>query len=529
MSVIGADFVIFTTPDPALIGPSVDKIVVREGVFTTATVTSLSATNLVATAVSSDVITPTVPGTGVTIDNVLIRDSPHYAVANRSVASLEGINPASSAVSIALKPLGTGAIIGAVPDGTALGGNTRGNSTVDLQLVRSVSTQVGSGNFAVIVGGSENTSSALGAIVTGGSQNTVGGPLLADYSIVIGGVQNIVSATTANAQYSIIGGGAQNSITDSTYSVINGGNLNVIAATNAAVIGGGNGNNIYGGGADNIISGGSNNTIQAVAGTGFNCVISGGSGNVIVQSNLSAISSGFGNTVTGCVYSNICGGTNNIINGSPYSFIAGGNANSISGGQQSAALGWGCDVVGTFCVGVGLQARPVATGSHVFASYSAYGGANSAYTQYSGNFVYDTINSYVFTKEVHNNNTEIYYGQLNTVGPVPAPGTPILYVFPDQFSSQHWDVMISGAGGNNGTAAAGYGHVRMYKKNDGTMTGTGVFNGSATEDGGFGFGFNMGYSGGYAFLRITCGVGAGVKCNWTIRVIVQKSSRLFAV
>jgi len=75
--------------------------------------------------------------------------------------------------------------LGSVPNGAVSGGNSRGIFAVDLQLNRNVATQVASGNYSVILGGSDNISSATASVVTGGSGSTASG----DYSIITGGIQ----------------------------------------------------------------------------------------------------------------------------------------------------------------------------------------------------------------------------------------------------------------------------------------------------------------------------------------------------
>jgi hypothetical protein len=59
---------------------------------------------------------------------------------------------------IVISPNGTGAITVTVPDGTSIGGNSRGSYSVDLQRGRLLSTNVASGNYSSIVGGYNNAS-----------------------------------------------------------------------------------------------------------------------------------------------------------------------------------------------------------------------------------------------------------------------------------------------------------------------------------------------------------------------------------
>jgi hypothetical protein len=95
---------------------------------------------------------------------------------------------------IAIVPNGTGAITASIPDGTATGGNARGNRAVDLQMNRSAADQVASGPYNVIMGyrnkGGGTFSIAMGstcvsndtATVAMGSETTAGG----QYAVAFG-------------------------------------------------------------------------------------------------------------------------------------------------------------------------------------------------------------------------------------------------------------------------------------------------------------------------------------------------------
>jgi hypothetical protein len=159
-------------------------------------------------------------------------------------------------VDVAIVPKGTGAILAAIPDNTATGGNKRGTNAVDLQTARASATQVASGQNSITLGvyntASGNGSMALGygavssgsgstaiqeATATGnyslscspsntasgqrsaslvGQSNTASG----DFSANLGGTSNTVSAT-----YSINIGGSNNTNTGN-YSVTSGKSVN---------------------------------------------------------------------------------------------------------------------------------------------------------------------------------------------------------------------------------------------------------------------------------------------------------------
>ncbi len=81
-------------------------------------------------------------------------------------ASVSGSN-------IMIAPNG-GALIAAVPDGSAAGGVARGAGAVDFQMGRTIATQVASGSSAGVLGGSGNTASGDHSIAAGNS-NAVSG------------------------------------------------------------------------------------------------------------------------------------------------------------------------------------------------------------------------------------------------------------------------------------------------------------------------------------------------------------------
>jgi hypothetical protein len=104
-------------------------------------------------------------------------------------------NSAETHVDAAISPKGTGAL---VANASASGSiDNRGNYAVDLQMARSVNTQVAGGNYAVIMGGGYNTASGLSATIAGGGLNTASG----DNSTVVGGGRN-----TASGNYSVASG-----------------------------------------------------------------------------------------------------------------------------------------------------------------------------------------------------------------------------------------------------------------------------------------------------------------------------------
>jgi hypothetical protein len=130
-----------------------------------------------------------------------------------------------------------------IPDGTAVGGNKRGNNAVDLQTSRIEPTKVASGNQSVVGGGNNNIASGTQSTISGGNENTasaqwavicgasgavvsqqggfvgagVGQTCSGGYAVVVGGANN-----TASGGASFIGAGEQN-LANGAYSTVPGG------------------------------------------------------------------------------------------------------------------------------------------------------------------------------------------------------------------------------------------------------------------------------------------------------------------
>tara|TARA_B100001564_G_scaffold169231_1_gene142233 strand:+ start:254 stop:2530 length:2277 start_codon:yes stop_codon:yes gene_type:complete len=161
---------------------------------------------------------------------------------------------------------------------------------------------------------------------TSGSNLTTG-----NYSVIGGGLSNFVSESL----YATIGGGTEN--TASAYGVtIGGGCKNKATCNFYSSILGGLGNQALAG--YSSIGGGSNNQINSSGGWS---TIAGGSTNCITQ-NYSAIGGGYQNCITGnSDQSVVAGGRCNIIEGNPsdYSIIGGGFTNNINASECSGIFG----------------------------------------------------------------------------------------------------------------------------------------------------------------------------------------------
>jgi hypothetical protein len=132
-------------------------------------------------------------------------------------------NSAQTNVFAVIQPKGNGGIIAQQPDGTATGGNNRGNYAVDLQTARASAGQVASGSNSFIGGGVNNTAGGNYSAIAGGFGNTVSG----DSNVSGGGESNSI----ASSQRAVICGGYSNSMNGGDNSVICGGTSNVNTAS----------------------------------------------------------------------------------------------------------------------------------------------------------------------------------------------------------------------------------------------------------------------------------------------------------
>ena len=203
-----------------------------------------------------------------------------------------------------------------------------------------------------LIGGSSAnsvTAGVYGAVIggggVGGSSHTIG----ANYSVIGGGYNNSIQA---GAPYSAIGGGFQNVIQDD-YATIAGGLLNKASAQNATV---GGGDNNWASGSRSTIAGGTQHKAS-----GYCSTIGGGYYNIAANDS-ATIGGGTGNFIGGTGYifggenATIAGGaanTNNAYCGTigggivnsistndcSYSTIGGGQANTITLGEDSTIGG----------------------------------------------------------------------------------------------------------------------------------------------------------------------------------------------
>jgi hypothetical protein len=95
-----------------------------------------------------------------------------------------------------------------IPDGTATGGNARGNYAIDLQTARSAATQVASGSTSIVIGQS-NTASNTNTIAIGvGNVSSQGNAVAIGSSNASAGVNSFTGGynNTANGRGSVVMG-----------------------------------------------------------------------------------------------------------------------------------------------------------------------------------------------------------------------------------------------------------------------------------------------------------------------------------
>ncbi len=214
----------------------------------------------------------------------------------------------------------------------------------------------GTGSNAFLGAGQMNSAFGLDTGAVAGASNVA----CDDYSVVVGGSQNVISTLGSDlAQYSFIGAGQSNSVTNQG-SIVGAGFGNQLSAADAAIVAG----------TDNVVSGngsfvgsGFENTIQSSQ----NAFIGGGTTNHIEAANVvtaadaagtyGAIGGGYTNEIFGnadnqAMYATIGGGNLNKVEAS-YGAIGGGNTNSVSGldayiggGNNNVAAGNGAVVGG---------------------------------------------------------------------------------------------------------------------------------------------------------------------------------------
>ena len=167
----------------------------------------------------------TVQGSDIVIDDATTATQANVAITNQHTGQTNS--------ALVLAPKGTGALIlGPKPDGTAVGGNARGNYAVDLQVQRTAASEATTGANSVICGGSRNTVSTSFAFVGGGNLNIA---RTESYCAVVCGQQN-----TVEDQYAFLGGGRYN-LSSGDYAALCGGLGQEIYGDYGSILGGSGG------------------------------------------------------------------------------------------------------------------------------------------------------------------------------------------------------------------------------------------------------------------------------------------------
>lgn len=239
-----------------------------------------------------------------------------------NVDSLTAVASTTNA-DISIVPKGAGAFLLAVPDSLSTGGNKRGVGAVDLQMSRSLNTQIAGGIYSF----------------TAGARNTA-----SDYATSIG-YNNLTTSNSASIGHDNVHSGANygyaygraNTVGASATNSFVAGYNNSVSADRTVAIGGG----VTASGLNAIAigSGGS------IASANTSVVLGYGS----ISNNTSSIAIGYGVTASG-TYSTVGGGQNNTSSGS-HSFSTGfGNT---AAGTSSIAMGASNSVSNDNSIGIG--------------------------------------------------------------------------------------------------------------------------------------------------------------------------------
>ena len=284
------------------------------------------------------------------------------------------------------------------PSASSIGGgiNNFMYSTTSSFIGSGQENKIYSGSFHTIAGGNLNIISAnqqdcSGVFIGGGQSNCVS---VAGCSVIAGGLLN----QNDHAAQGFMGSGCSNCLCYSSFGVLVGGKGNKVRDESAAILGGcantSSGNfTIIGGGQNNVIT---NATTKCHSGifSGFGNTISstnksvilGGSTNTIgTTACCTTIGGGFNNSSTSC-QTFIGGGYTNAIAGSVSSIIGGNNNTISSAGTRGAILGGEISTLQhnkSFIVGSNITSTAVCTtfmNSAVITGSLTVGGGNQLST-----------------------------------------------------------------------------------------------------------------------------------------------------
>jgi len=252
---------------------------------------------------------------------------------------------------IYLQPNGTSPIQAqATTAGSAVGGNARGVNSIDWQTYRTAATQVASGSYSVLLGGTTNTASGYNAVVVGGANNTGNGTYTFNgsgynnstanwLSAVVGGYSN-----TATGFFNFIGTGQVNAGTSNTVTTTQ---ASTLASTTIVTLGAVNpsikiGQLVTGTGIPNFPLTYVANVVGTTLTLSQAASITGAS-TLNFWAGHSAVVSGGNNTASG-LYSFIGGGGD--AGTSAKGNLASGDWSTVAGGWTNQALSFGGSILG---------------------------------------------------------------------------------------------------------------------------------------------------------------------------------------
>jgi len=191
----------------------------------------------------------TTQGSAIVIDDETASTQQNVAIRN--------VDPAANSA-VVITPKGTGAfILGPKPDGTLLGGISRGDSAVDFQRSRSAVGSVAIGQRSVILNGHSNTASGTSSTILNGDNNTASNY----YASVLSGQSNTASGNASAVT------GTSNTASSADSAVIGGGSNQASAVRSVCL--GGFGNAVTSTGSDGAVIGGQLSYVSAVNGVAF--------------------------------------------------------------------------------------------------------------------------------------------------------------------------------------------------------------------------------------------------------------------
>ena len=266
-------------------------------------------------------------------------------------------------VDIGLAPRGTGWFAVQTPDGTAAGGNCRGDYAVDLQRVRAAATQVASGNRSFIPGGYNNLASGSDSFVMGNRNTSTGA-----YNFIATGF-----SSTSTGTYNFTGAGVATLM------------VNNYCAT--------------------ILS-----SSTTFLGGDYSFIGSVNSGASYILGAYSFIGSGVTNSVNGDYSADLTGSRCDVTGDYSIKLTSYGLPQSLVSADHSVYMGTGSTVAGTYNFMVGETS--ITTGT---SSYSFVGGRDLTCTG-DYNFVMGDLNTVTGNHNFVNGTSHEVSGSRNMIG-----------------------------------------------------------------------------------------------------------------